>query len=138
MVRFHSTHKGITASDYCPALKGGVVKWGECRVTRCIVYQCLKYQKIVIVICSFNYFIALETKCRLCKASNFIVHFMTCVLKHINTTMQVFTRTNEPICSSIIMGLHSLLKVYLYIKWKYHKKTSEIQLVCRYVCQGCM
>ena len=57
-----------------------------------------KSLKEVIIIWSFNCLIALDAKCRLCKGSDFIVCFMTCMFKHINATMQVFTRVTGSIC----------------------------------------
>ena len=36
--------------------------------------------RTTVVICSFNYLIALEAKCHPSNDSNFIVHFMTCTL----------------------------------------------------------
>ena len=75
--------------------------------------QCLNHQKTVIIIWSFNCLTALEAKCCLCKGSDFIVHFRTCMLKHINTTMQVLTRITGLICNCLVYSLHS--KVDLYI-----------------------
>ena len=70
----------------------------ECEITCCSVCQCLNHPKAVII-WFFNCFIALETKCHLCKGSDFIIHFMTCMVKYINATMQAFARITGSICS---------------------------------------
>ena len=81
----------------------------ECGIMHCREYQCLNHQKIVIIILSCNCLIALEAKCCLCKSSDFIVHYMICMLKHINTTMQALTWITGSICS-LVISLHSSLK----------------------------
>ena len=70
---------GITASDYHPAWKVATQVRG---ITCCSVCHCLNHQKIIII-WSFKCLIALEAKCHLCKGSDFIVHLITCMLKHI-------------------------------------------------------
>ena len=68
-----------------------------------------------MIIWSFNCLIAHETKCCLCKGSDFIMCFMTCMLKHINTTMQAFTRitgSNMPLFSSSFVQK----SIYLFIE----------------------
>ena len=49
---------------------------------------------------------------------DFIVHFMTCMLKHINATMQAFTRITGSICSCICLVIRRsaiLIKKLIYI-----------------------
>ena len=79
--------------------------------------QCLNHRKAIIIIWSFNYLIALEAKCHLCKGSDFIVRFMTCMLKHINATctMQAFTWITRSIliCNCLVISLHSSFKNWL-------------------------
>ena len=97
------------------ALHGKGVWPRECGITLCSICQCLNHWKIVIIIWLFNCLIALEAKCHLCKGTDFIVSFMTCLVKHINTTMQVFTRITESICSCLVISLYSSFKVNLCI-----------------------
>ena len=76
----------------------------KCGITCCRICQCLNHRKTVIIIQLFNCLIALEAKCHLYNGSDFIMCFMTCMLKHINTTMQsFFTRITGSIynCRSI-------------------------------------
>ena len=48
-----------------------------------VICQCSNHWKTVIISWLFNCLITFEDKCQLCKCSNFIMHFITCMLKHI-------------------------------------------------------
>ena len=48
--------------------------------------------------------IALKAKCRICKCSDFIACFMSCMLKYINTTIQAFTGIAGLICICLVIG----------------------------------
>ena len=73
-------------------------------IIHCSICQCLNHQKTVIIIWLFDCLIALEAKFHICEESDFIMHFMTCMLKHITTTMQTFTRVIGSICSCLVIG----------------------------------
>ena len=97
--------------------------------------QCLNHRKAIIKLWSFNYLIALEAKCHLCKGSDFIVRFMTCMLKHINATctMQVFTWITRLIliCNCLVISLHSSFKNWLIYLWVNHRYVCrDIVLTC--------
>ena len=134
MARLHSTcHKG----HYCKWLSAQ--NWRVCGYTSvwnyacCSICQCLNHRKIIII-WSFNCLIAVEAKCHLCKGSDFIVRLMTCMFKHINITMQAFTRITGSICSCLVIGVCWL---DLSINCKYHERKRQrwvkIWLVCRYM-----
>ena len=116
----------------------------ECGITQCSIYQCLNHQKTIIIIWSFNCLVALEVKCHLCNGSDFIVNFITCMLKHINATMQAFTRITRSIFSCLVIGLYSSFKswfyTYLWVNWRYHERKRQRQVkiwfVSRSVCQA--
>ena len=74
--------------------------------TRCSVCQCLKNRKRLQ---SFHCLIVLEAKCCLCKGIDFIVCLMTHMLKHINATMQAFTRITGSIFSCLVIQVHQVL-----------------------------
>ena len=69
------------------------------------VLLCLPVLKTV-VICSFNCLIALEAKYHLSNDSNFVIHFMTCMLN--KQTFTMITGPIEPVdpiqFSSLVMG----------------------------------
>ena len=111
--------KGTTASDYqgCVAMQGH-------GITRCSICQCLNHWK-KLIIWSFNCLIALEAKFHLCKGSDFIVHFMTCMLKHIKASMQAFTRITGSICRCLVIGSFKSQFIYLLdIPRKKERKVS--------------
>ena len=66
-----------------------------------------------MIIWSFNYLVALEATCHLCKGSDFIKHFMTRMLKHINATMQVFTRVTGLICNCLVIHTSTYVVIVL-------------------------
>ena len=100
----------------------------ECGITHCSKCQCLNHQKTVIIILWCNCLITLEAKCHLYKSSDFIVHYMICMLEHINSTMQTFTWITGSIYSCLVISLHSSFKSLLYymkMPWKKETKVNE-------------
>ena len=79
--------------------------------------------KKVIIIWSFNCLIALEAKCHLCKGSDFIMCFMTCMLKHINATTEAFTR---------------ITWLYIWVNQRYYKRKRQRQMKTQLVCKICV